>query len=105
MAEIKLSINGKTKKFEKKQFFIKEHILALQFSLKQEKYLKKEDKTIEDIAENQKNFAEFVSAVFENQFTSEDFVNGLEIKDKAAAEDIYIDCLGGNDEKEKKENP
>lgn len=104
MAEINLVIGGKNKKFVKKQFFIKEHILALQFSLKQEKYLKKEDKTIEDIAENQKNFAEFISAVFENQFTSEEFVNGLEVKDKTAAEDIYIDCLGGNDEKEKKGN-
>ncbi|MBT2732120.1 hypothetical protein [Carnobacterium sp. ISL-102] len=104
MAEIKLIINGKTKKFDKKQFFIKEHILALQFSLKQEKYLKKEDRNIEDIAENQKNWAEFMSDVFEKQFTVEEFINGLEIKDKSAAEDIYIECLGGKNDEEKKEN-
>jgi len=104
MAEIKLSINGKTKKFDKKQFFIKEHILALQFSMKQEKYLQKEDRTIEDIAENQHNWAEFMADIFANQFTADEFINGLEIKDKAAAEDIYIECLGGKNDKEKKEN-
>lgn len=103
MAELKLTIDGKVQKFQKKQFFIKENILALQFSMKQEKYLRLEEPEIEDIEKNQLNFAEFMSEVFEKQFTPEEFINGCLIEDKDIAEDIYIQCLGGNSEdKEKK---
>lgn len=102
MAELKLFIDGKAHKFQKKQFFIKENILALQFSVKQQNYLKIEDPTIEDIEKNQVNFSEFISAAFENQFTPDEFINGCLIEDRSIAEDIYIQCLGGNSEEDGK---
>lgn len=103
MVAIELTIDGKVKKFEKKELFVRENIAAMQFSFKQTKYLNKEDQTLEDIEENQKNFADFISYVFNRSFTAEEFIDGCAIKNKSVAEDIYIECLGGKSDDEKKD--
>ncbi|ALV21063.1 phage tail assembly chaperone G [Carnobacterium antarcticum] len=103
MVAIELTIDGKVKKFEKKELFIRENIAAMQFSFKQNKYLNKEDQTEEDIEENQTNFADFISYVFNREFTAEEFINGCTIKDSKKAENIYIECLGGKSDDEKKD--
>lgn len=103
MVAIELTIDGKKKKFEKKELFMRENIEAMKFSFKQAEYLNKEEQTAEDIEENQKHFADLISFVFNRDFTAEEFINGCAIKHYPVAEEIYVECLGGKDESEKKE--
>lgn len=106
MAEIRIKIDGKIKKFAKKEYFIEDNITALKFSLKQEEYLALEKPTIEDVIQNQKNFAEFIVEIFGNEFTADDYIKGGFLEDKKIAENAYILCMGGKvDDKEEKKDP
>ncbi|CAM3291486.1 phage tail assembly chaperone G [Vagococcus fessus] len=103
--KIKLKIDGEFKEFEKKDFCLKETIVAM-------KYLRDNEQaradmvgygTDEQILKSMEIEAIAMSDIFDNQFTKDEFINGFKAVDRDLIEETIILALGNHEEEEKKE--
>lgn len=106
MVEIKLTIDGKKQTFKKKEFTIRDNMLAIKHQIVATEFYADEKNTNdpEEYEQLQVNFAKTISQIFNNEFTYEQLLNGLAVKEMSVLDQIYIEALGGEieDKDEKK---
>lgn len=106
MIEIKLTIDGKKQSFKKREFTIRDNIFAVKHQIEAANFYADENKSndSEEYEKIQMNFAKTVTQIFNNEFTVEQLLDGLSIKDSQILDELYIQALGGNidEESEKK---
>lgn len=104
--ELTLRIDGKMTTFTKDDIYLSDNIRAVKHQIAQKKFYTSDDQTAEMFEEMQDDFCEMIADIFNNDFSSEQFKNGLSLANRTKAEDIYILALGGKlkDEQEDDES-
>lgn len=102
--ELKLTINGKKVSFKKNEFTLKDNIIGMKFFMKQSKYYASEELqgNPEEYEKVQLELVDTVVKMFNNEFTSEELLNGLSNKDLGILDTILTESMGGKADDEKK---
>ncbi|EJF48913.1 hypothetical protein YS9_2296 [Enterococcus sp. C1] len=102
MIELVLLINGEEKKYSKQRFTLKENIYAMQHQVVRDNYYKDPEKLKdpEEFEVLQEHLAQTIAKIFGNQFSADQLLDGLDMKNRSMIEDILLLALGGRiDEK------
>ncbi|MGM0234156.1 phage tail assembly chaperone G [Enterococcus sp. AZ015] len=104
MIEINLLINGEQRTYTKSRFTLKESIYAMQHQIIRDNHYSDQEKfnDPEAFESVQQHLAETISKIFGNQFSPEQLMDGLEIKDKIMIDKTLVLALGGELKKEEK---
>ena len=100
---LSFKIDGKMQTFKKDDIYFADNIRAVKYSIVQAEYYNAEKQDVEKFEAMQEDFCQMMSDIFNNEFSSEQFKQGLTLKNHVKAEEIYILALGGKlDEEDKK---
>ncbi|NMP58610.1 phage tail assembly chaperone G [Enterococcus mundtii] len=104
--EITLLINGEERTFSKKNFTLRENLIAMKHQVKADVYYSDEEalKNPEKYEELQKDLLETISKIFDEQFTDEQLMTGLVIEKADVITDVLVRAMGGNKKDDKKKN-
>ena len=101
MIEIKLTIDGKKQPFKKRDFTIRDNMLAIKHQIMATAYYTDETKANnpEEYEKVQVNFVKTIAQMFDNQFDYEQLFT-LPVADMAVLDLVYKKALGGDVEDE-----
>ncbi|MFZ6624508.1 hypothetical protein ACOXU5_02320 [Vagococcus fluvialis] len=97
---LSFKIDGKMQTFKKDDIYFADNIRAVKHSIVQADYYNAEKQDVEKFEAMQEDFCQMMSDIFNNEFSSEQFKQGLTLKNHVKAEEIYILALGGTLDKE-----
>lgn len=100
---LSFKVDGKMQTFKKDDIYFADNIRAVKHSIIQAEYYKAEKQDVEKYETMQEDFCQMISDIFNNEFSAEQFKQGLSLSKHEKAEEIYILALGGKlDEEDKK---
>ncbi len=100
---LSFKIDGKMQTFKKDDIYFADNIRAVKHQIVQREYYMSEKEDAEKFEAMQEDFCQTMSDIFNNEFSSEQFRQGLTLEKTKKAEEIYVLALGGKlDEEDKK---
>lgn len=100
---LSFKIDGKMETFKKDDIYFADNIRAVKHSIIQNEYYLLEKQDAKKFESLQEDFCQMISDIFNNEFSAEQFKQGLSLSKHEKAEEIYILALGGKlDEEDKK---
>ena len=97
---LSFKVDGKMQTFKKDDIYFADNIRAVKHSIVQAEYYNSKKQDVEKFEAMQEDFCQMMSDIFNNEFSSEQFKQGLTLKNHSKAEEIYILALGGTLDKE-----
>lgn len=92
---LSFKVDDKMQTFKKDDIYFADNIRAVKHSIIQADYYNSEKQDVEKYGAMQEDFCQMMSDIFNNEFSGEQFKQGLTLEKHNKAEEIYILALGG----------
>lgn len=97
---VSFKIEKKMKTFTKDDIYFADNIRAVKHSIVQADYWQSKEQTPEKYEDMQNDFCNMIADIFNNDFSGEQFKQGMLLSSHQQADDIFTLALGGKLEKE-----